>query len=237
MPYKQSLGLWEENINRNTIYLLLITQRCSQALWSRSAAPTWAEHQHTARALGSVWLRCVSVGTGICQVQTLVQLGTATHTSLLQFKSKPYTLAEHFNQGKSHGNVLLPPPSPDCCVCKQKPLKGLICPLSLLSTQTYWAQEPSWHFSLHFLFRLEVAWVFLLITYRDLRSTFHFHVFSLMQVISLTLSCPIQKISQAKILLHIKVKLSRLLINNSTSIDNHIIPLWKHFFFTKSSQD
>lgn len=138
MPYKQSLGLWEENINRNTIYLLLITQRCSQALWSRSAAPTWAEHQHTARALGSVWLRCVPVGTGICQVQTLVQLGTATHTSLLQFK--PYTLAEHFNQGKSHGNVLLPPPSPDCCVCKQKPLKGLICPLSLLSTQTHWAQ-------------------------------------------------------------------------------------------------
>lgn len=66
---------------------------------------------------------------------------------------------------------------------------------------------------------------------------FHFHVSSLMQVISLKLSCPLQKISQAKILLHIKVKLSRLLINNSTSIDNHIMPLWKHFFCTKSSED
>lgn len=109
----------------------------------------------------------------------LVQLCTATHVPLPQFKSKSYTLTEHFNQGKSQGNVLFPPPCPylDCCVCKQRALKSLICwtlpvcgPLSPFSAQTHWAQEPSWHLPLHFLIRLKVAWAFLLITYTDLRS-------------------------------------------------------------------
>lgn len=94
-----------------------MSQRHSPALWSRSAAP---EAEHTVQALGSAQLRCVSVGRGICQAQTLVQLCTATQMPLLQFKSKPYVPAERFNQGKSQGNVLLPLPSPslDCCVCK-----------------------------------------------------------------------------------------------------------------------
>lgn len=99
---------------------MLITQRHSQTIWSRSAAHTWTEH--TAQALDSAQLRCVPAGRGICQAQTLVHLCITTDMPLLQFKSKPYILAEHFNQGKSQGNVLVPPPSPylDCCKISER---------------------------------------------------------------------------------------------------------------------
>lgn len=92
----------------------------------------------------------------------------------------------------------------------------------MLCAQTHWAQEPSWHC---FLIRPKIAWAFLLITCTDLSKLNHSPLSCFLtnaRVIPFTLLCPLQKISQAKILLHIKAKLSRLLINNSTSINRQL---------------
>lgn len=119
----------------------------------------------------------------------------------------------------------------DCyTVCKKRSQKDLIWralqahgPLSsALCAQTHRAQEPSWYLALHFLIKPKAAEAFLLITYTDLSKMDHiplscFHPNT--RVISFTLLCPLWKISQAKIFLHIKAKCSGLLKNNSTSIN------------------
>lgn len=102
-------------------------------------------------------------------------LHSCTHP-LLQFKSKPYILTEQFNQGKSQGNVLLPPPYLDWCVCKQRFLKGFICwillthgPFSPLCSNPL-SSGAQLTLTTPFPHQAGNAWAFLLITYTDLRS-------------------------------------------------------------------
>lgn len=100
-------------------------------------------------------------------------LHSNTHP-LLQFK--PYILTEQFNQGKSQGNVSQPPPYLDWCVCKQRFLKGFICwilltcgPFSPLCSNPL-SSGAQLTLTTPFPHQAGNAWVFLLITYTDLRS-------------------------------------------------------------------